>query len=144
MTERLDPECRQTLCTPKEWDREIAKLSVIPLDQQLDKVNDFINKYPYKVTGPMWHTPQELEVRGAGDCKDHAIAKMALLLALGVDEKRLKILVLHDDKHHFTHAILVFDDTKYLDDQTDQILSNKDVPYYHEIYAINFDGWWLY
>ena len=82
-----------------------------------------------------------------GDCKDHAIGKFAILLASGIPEESLRILVLHNTKDHYLHAILMVSTDEglfYLDDQKSRVLTPSSVPYYHPIYSINFDGWWLH
>lgn len=147
MTHRLDQEtdCTQGkhFCTPKSWDLVIVGMKGMDLLGKLDVANKAINlRYPYAVVNShKWATPMELDANKRGDCKDHAIAKMALLNAAGVPSDDMKVVVLHNNIGHYLHAILLVDG-HILDDQTNVIETN--VPYYEPIYAINFNGWWLY
>jgi predicted transglutaminase-like cysteine proteinase len=60
----------------------IAAILVLPAcssTSPLDKFNDGINGQISYVSdaGDHWQTPEETEARGAGDCEDYAILKMA-------------------------------------------------------------------
>ena len=44
--------------------------------------------------------------RGAGDCEDYTIAKMAALKAAGVPSEDLRLVILHDSAHGEDHAVL--------------------------------------
>jgi len=55
-----------------------------------------------------WLGPVDAYARG-GDCEDHAVAKMASLLAVGVPETRLFVVVLRArDPRRRDHAVLAF------------------------------------
>jgi predicted transglutaminase-like cysteine proteinase len=62
----------------------LAAIMVLPACSStptLDKFNDGINGQIRYVSdaGDHWQTPEETEARGAGDCEDYAILKMARL-----------------------------------------------------------------
>lgn len=65
-----------------------------------------------------WLGPIDAYARG-GDCEDHAVAKMASLLALGVSETRLFVVVLRArDPRRRDHAVLAMrgaDGWRFLD-----------------------------
>jgi len=162
MTDRLADErvrfhgqCKEygDFCLPLAWEEHIQKMRGMPLTTRLDYANRLINQYRYAVDMQVygvknyWSTPLELATQKRGDCKDHAIAKFALLIASGVPEKALRVLVLHNNREHYLHAILMVSTDQglfYLDDQKTKLLTPRDVPYYQPIYSINFDGWWLH
>ncbi|WP_161784965.1 transglutaminase-like cysteine peptidase [Hoeflea sp. BAL378] len=53
-----------------------------------------------------WSTPDETLARGAGDCEDYAILKMALLARLGVPLSSMEIVVVKDTGRRLFHAVL--------------------------------------
>jgi len=152
---RFQGQCKEygDFCLPLAWEEHIQKMRGMPLTARLDYANRLINQYRYAVDMQVygvknyWSTPLELATQKRGDCKDHAIAKFALLLASGVPEKAMRVLVLHNTRDHYLHAILMASTDRglfYLDDQKTKLLTPRDVPYYQPIYSINFDGWWLH
>jgi predicted transglutaminase-like cysteine proteinase len=54
----------------------------------------------------VWSSPLATLARGAGDCEDYAIAKMAALKAAGVPSEDLRLVILHDSVHGEDHAVL--------------------------------------
>ncbi|MCP8884117.1 transglutaminase-like cysteine peptidase [Devosia sp. XJ19-1] len=58
-------------------------------------------------TGDYWATPNEMALKGAGDCEDFAIAKYWLLRSLGVADSQLQMVVLQDTRRRLFHAVLV-------------------------------------
>lgn len=54
----------------------------------------------------VWSSPLVTLARGAGDCEDYAIAKMAALKAAGVPSEDLRLVILHDSAHGEDHAVL--------------------------------------
>lgn len=54
----------------------------------------------------VWSSPLATLARGAGDCEDYAIAKMAALKAAGVPSEDLRLVILHDNTHGEDHAVL--------------------------------------
>lgn len=69
-------------------------------------VNDTIAYAPEPYGSDHWQTPGETLDRGAGDCEDFAILKMAELYASGVDPGEMAVVV--GDLHGgVSHAILV-------------------------------------
>ncbi len=57
--------------------------------------------------GDYWATPQEIALRGAGDCEDFAIAKLWLLRSLGFAPEQLQMVVLRDTRRGLYHAVLI-------------------------------------
>jgi predicted transglutaminase-like cysteine proteinase len=154
-TSRFAGQCSQygEFCLPKSWDEHIEKMRAMPIQKKLDYANRLINQYHYATdrkiygTTDYWATPLEIATQGKGDCEDHAISKFAILLAAGVPEKSMRILILNNTREHYKHAILTVATSSgvmYLDDQKAQVKSADNVPYYQPIYSLNFDAWWLH
>lgn len=140
-------------CLPASWSEHIEKMRNMSFAKKLDYANRLINQYRYasdrKTYGvnDYWATPLELATQRQGDCEDHAIAKFAILLAAGVPEDSLRLLILQNTREHFRHAILTVsasDNLYMLDDQKGKVLTPDDVPYYQPIYSLNFDALWLH
>lgn len=152
---RFAGKCSQygEFCLPAAWDEHIDKMKSMSLQKKLDYANRLINQYHYasdKKTygrGDYWATPLELATQRKGDCEDHAIAKFAILIAAGVPENSLRVLILQNTREHFKHAILtvsVGSELFFLDDQKANVMTPNQVPYYQPIYSLNFSGWWLH
>ncbi|MBX3582646.1 MAG: transglutaminase-like cysteine peptidase [Rhizobiaceae bacterium] len=53
-----------------------------------------------------WAKPSEILTRGAGDCEDFAILKMAALMDAGVPPQSMSLVVLQDSQKGVFHAVL--------------------------------------
>ena len=131
---------------------EIKNLRSSTVYQTAKKVNAMMNKKKYIVDNKnwgksdYWATPVEFMARG-GDCEDFAIAKYAALRALGVQENRLRILILQDQKKNMPHAVLVVYTEKgpmILDNQIKEMRSASSIHHYKPIFSINREAWWLH
>ena len=56
-------------------------------------------------TGDVWSSPLATFNRGAGDCEDYAIAKLAALRLAGVAAEDLRIVVVRDTRAGEAHAV---------------------------------------
>src|SRR5690606_34400724 len=81
--------------------------------EKLDGINRGINgliayKRDKAVYGSLdhWAKPAEILKRGAGDCEDFAILKMAALLDAGVPAQSMSLVVLQDSRKGVFHAVL--------------------------------------
>jgi predicted transglutaminase-like cysteine proteinase len=141
-------------CVIKEWKNMLAMLQDKSLDEQLDEVNDWANKYPYIVDqlnwgiNDYWETPYEfMEING--DCEDYAIAKYYSLRAIGVPADRMRIMIVQDlNLGGIIHAILgVYDDDDnllILDNQSKHVIPALKIYHYRPIYGVNETNWWTY
>ena len=95
-SERTAGPCAQAgdFCLPAKWQAKLVQWQSLPRTEQVDAVNDFLNKYTFiedrKNYGraDYWATPAEFAAHGGGDCEDYAISKMAILTALGWPQGR--------------------------------------------------------
>ena len=134
------------------WQSDLDDFRGLPLSVMTEKVNKYINQYPYITDtqnwakSDYWATPLEFFERG-GDCEDFAIAKYASLRMLGVPEERLRLAIVHDKKKNIPHAILiVYGDQgpMVLDNQRKKMMQANKVNRYKPIYSINSTSWWLH
>jgi len=124
----------------------------LPALEQAEAVNQAINRVPYASDwqlwkqGDYWAEPVEFFARG-GDCEDYAVAKYSALRALGVEARRLRVVVLFDQLRGLVHAGLVLRSggrVFLLDNWTDELRPWPEVEGYRPIYSLNEDGLWLH
>lgn len=88
-----------------------------------------------------WATPRQILDRGAGDCEDYAILKMALLRELGVPGEEMAVVVLRDESRGLYHAVLALrlagGRHVILDNMQDAVLADTALPHYLPLYSIS-------
>lgn len=135
------------------WRAEIRSLKGLPPREQIERINDFMNKVPYvddyKRYGQAgyWEATPERFFDGGGDCKDYALVKYASLQALGFSPEQLRIAVVMDITKNILHAILIVKEPNaayVLDNQARNIETTADVHRYQPIFSINSSSWWKY
>lgn len=153
---RSDEDCNTIKyhpCAIKDWKAMLESIRDKSLREQLDTINDWANAHPYIVDQinwgmeDYWETPPEF-MSVSGDCEDYAIAKYYSLRALGIDEEKLRIIVLQDlNLGGIIHAVLgVYDgsDLLILDNQAKQVRPAMKIYHYRPIYGVNEKSWWEY
>ncbi len=155
---RLDvPEgyCQEKMlnqCHLRAWLAFLDTLRGRPLAEQLEAVNRYANRKPYVLdienygVEDYWAVPREF-LYNNGDCEDYAITKFFSLRWLGVPMADLRIVVLQDTNLRVPHAVLAVatdDDVKILDNQIQEVVSQRNIVHYAPVYAINELHWWLY
>lgn len=134
------------------WGRLIAENQNKPEMEKLQLVNDFFNKIPYvsdlKNWGKLdyWATPSETLASNGGDCDDYAIGKYFTLVALGVDNSKLKITYVKATRE--AHMVLTYYPQPnavplVLDNLIPHIKPATQRPDLKPVYAFNGDGLWL-
>lgn len=94
-----------------------------------------------------WAGAQATLERGAGDCEDIAIAKLALLGELGVPRSDIFLTIARDRARNADHALLVVKrGNRYwlLDNGTDRILDASNSYDYQPIMSFSGDRKWLH
>lgn len=100
---KMDRQLQAGLHRLIEWQGLLEGLQGRHSSEQMQMVNDFFNarvRYESDVltwgVEDYWATPEELLMKGRGDCEDIAIAKYVSLRALGMAEESLRLAyVLH-------------------------------------------------
>ena len=132
------------------WVKLAADLKDKPVMEQIQKVNNFFNQWPYKTdmvvwgVEDFWATPAEF-MKKSGDCEDYAISKYYALRSLGIPADKLRIVVVIDSIRRLGHAVLVVyvGDTGYvLDNLTNLVLSHQRLTQYVPQYSVNEEFWW--
>lgn len=156
MFDRFDRVVRQTESTKvvAEWKAAIRPWAGLPLAEMAERVNSYVNSYPYILDqdnwglSDYWESPVEFFMRG-GDCEDFAIAKYASLKALNVPEERLRLAIVHDNVKNIPHAVLIVYDESggalVLDNQSQDVRQHSRIAVrYRPIFSINRQAWWLH
>ncbi len=136
----------------QSWSKLISENRSKPEMDKLRLVNDFFNKVPYLSDQKHWKkkdywaTPAEMLATNGADCEDYAIAKYFTLVALGVDNNKLKITYVRAISE--AHMVLTYYTTPnaiplVLDNLIPHIKSATQRPDLKPIYAFNGDGMWL-
>lgn len=136
----------------KEWFALLSELQGKPRIAQLQRVNAFINRKPYILDSvnygvdDYWAVVREFMVL-AGDCEDFSISKFFSLRVLGFAADSMRIVVLQDTNLGIAHAVLAVDyegGALILDNQTDEIMTDKRIIHYTPLYSVNEQHWWLH
>ena len=94
-----------------------------------------------------WAEPSEILDRRAGDCEDFAILKMTALLRAGIPAQSMSLVVLQDRRRNFFHAVLSVSTgggTFILDNLSNLILRDSDLPDYQPLYSVSTDRAWIH
>jgi predicted transglutaminase-like cysteine proteinase len=103
----------------------------------------YVSDYEQHGVADLWSSPLETLAAGAGDCEDYAIAKFAVLLAAGVPEKDMKVLLVRDLAVRQDHAVLtvrINGRWLVLDNRRMTLIETADLPEFMPLFAINHDG----
>lgn len=94
-----------------------------------------------------WAPASETLRRRIGDCEDFAIAKMELLLALGISSDKMRLVVARDLARNADHAVLVVmlaSGAVMLDNMTDQLLDARLPNDYRPIMSFSQNMKWIH
>lgn len=137
----------------QSWRMFVANANDLTFEAKLQKVNDFINEWPYIediqnwVKSDYWATPTEF-LDKSGDCEDYAIIKYVTLKELGLNPSQMRIVVVRDDVRQLYHAVLVVYDNNnqphVLDSLYDAVLLDEDVLQYTPQYSVNETTRWVH
>ena len=94
-----------------------------------------------------WAKPAEILGRGAGDCEDFAILKMAALLAAGIPAQSMSLVVLQDHHKGVFHAVLSVatgSGTFILDNVRNNVVKDTSLSSYVPLYSFSTDRAWIH
>ncbi len=94
-----------------------------------------------------WATAEETIARGSGDCEDFAILKMHMLRAAGIDDDRMKLVLLRDMAINADHALLLVRSATgwvVLDNLTDGIYDGRQATAVRPIMSFSGDWRWVH
>lgn len=139
-------------CHLRNWQRFLSGLRGKPLMEQIVAVNTYGNQKQYVLdsdnygVSDYWATPREF-LYNDGDCEDFVIFKYWSLRRLGFSPDSLRIVVLQDNGLGIGHAILAVylnGDALILDNQAQEVVSQKQITHYVPVYSINEKHWWMH
>ena len=147
--------CKNSLfkkCHIKNWLNFLKSIKSLPPKDQIVAVNKYANQNPYVLDiinysmEDYWAAVREFLFNG-GDCEDYAIAKFFSLEQLGFSMKDIRIVILQDTNLKTSHAVMAVNfhgDLLIMDNQTDRVISHRQIAHYVPLYSLNENGWWLH
>jgi predicted transglutaminase-like cysteine proteinase len=150
-----DADCNSpkfNLCHLREWQGHLAGLGNKPPMEQIAAVNAYGNQKKYVLDidnyglEDYWAIPREFLYQN-GDCEDFAIFKYLSLRQLGFSTDSMRVVVLRDTNLRIAHAILavyINGDALVLDNQAQEIVSQRKIAHYVPIFSINEKSWWMH
>ncbi|WP_293704901.1 transglutaminase-like cysteine peptidase [Sphingopyxis sp. UBA6723] len=121
---------------------------------KLERINQWVNRQIAYIADESnyrqrdyWATADETMSRGSGDCEDYAILKMHLLKAAGIDDARLKLVLLRDLAINADHAFLLVRSKAgwvVLDNMTDRIYDGRASDVLRPILSFSGDRRWVH
>lgn len=131
------------------WEELLAQVPSFGASSRLAMVNSWVNWHVRfeEDSGDDWADAVTTLKRGAGDCEDMAIAKMALLKDLGVAEDQMFLILLRERLRPVDHAVLaVRQDGQFhiLDSRTDQVLPSEMITDYLPLRSYSGPFAWIY
>ena len=98
-----------------------------PNEADAAAVNAWVNQQvTYLLDPASWQTPAETLAKRTGDCKDYAVLKRAILLAKGLPEDELFLVIGQDMVMRELHAVM-WTSGGVMDDMKDDLLSPDDL-----------------
>ncbi len=134
------------------WNQVIAEAKFLDRAQQVNSVNSFFNRWPYKLDQDLygvseyWASPLEFLQR-SGDCEDYSIAKFFALRQLGIGNDQLRVVILFDRIRNIGHAVLaVYEGPEIfiLDSLSDVVLPHWKYKHYQPQYSMNETTRWAH
>nr|WP_242521755.1 transglutaminase-like cysteine peptidase [Motiliproteus sp. SC1-56] len=136
------------------WRRLMEEGAALSEPEKLEQVNRFFNQLIFIDDLKLWRetdywaTPLEFLGANGGDCEDYSIAKYLTLLALGVDQEKLRITYVKAtrlDQHHMVVAYYRTPDAMpvILDNLEGEILPASERGDLVPIYSFNGQNLWL-
>ena len=136
----------------REWWDFIRSIKDAHPKEQIEQVNTWLNKRPYKQDNWIynrddhWATPSEF-LKNGGDCEDYAIIKYMTLRRLGFRADQMKVAMVYDIYSGTDHSYLVVDYGKrnfILDSRDENTDPAQYLKRYRPHYAFNETGIWTF
>ena len=134
------------------WPATRDSLKGKKLLEQLNVVNRFFNRYPYRLDVEIygirnyWSTPAEF-MKNSGDCKDYSIIKYYALKQLGVDPDSMRIVVLTDVIRNLAHAVVAVyhaGNAYILDNLSNLVLPHTRLTHYRPQFSVSENYRWVH
>jgi len=134
------------------WPATRESLKGKALLEQLNVVNKFFNRYPYRLDMEVygvedyWATPAEF-MKNSGDCEDYAIIKFYAMKQLGLDTDSMRIVVVTDVIRNLAHAVLAVyheGNAYILDNLSNLVLPHTRLTHYKPQFSVNENYRWVH
>lgn len=143
----LNSTCSDPLMS--NWADDLRPLRDLPKFQKIAAVNTLVNRRRYADDNrnygrsDYWASPREFLTKG-GDCEDYAILKFASLLALGINDQDMRLVVgrLSNGMPHAFLATHVGSQEYILDNRQTQVYLTNDRKDYVPKYSMNLSYRW--
>jgi hypothetical protein len=127
-----------------DWAGELRQLRGLSDYQKIEAINNLVNRRTYAEdqrnygTSDYWASPREFLTR-SGDCEDFALLKYASLMAIGMEDQDLRLVVgrLSDGRPHAFLAAKVGQQEFILDNRQDDVYLTADRKDYVPKYSMN-------
>jgi predicted transglutaminase-like cysteine proteinase len=119
------------------------RAQVEAVNREVNQAVRYVSDYQQHGVADLWSSPLETLSSGIGDCEDYAIAKFALLVAAGVPETDVKMMLVRDLAVRQDHAVLtVRIDGRWLvlDNRYSRLTETRDLPHFMPLFAIDHSG----
>ena len=113
------------------------------VNRNVNQAIRYVSDFQQHGVADLWSSPFETLASGMGDCEDYAIAKFAVLLASGISEADIKMLLVRDMAVREDHAVLavrVEGRWLVLDNRYSRLAEARDLPNFMPLFAIDHDG----
>jgi predicted transglutaminase-like cysteine proteinase len=90
-----------------------------------------------------WIGPLEAITMRHGDCKAYSLAKYAGAQELGISADHVRLIIVHDRRHHFDHMVTaVYENEEWLilDNLTNLLLRDSEKTEYEPLAALDYRG----
>ena len=137
------------------WQEAVNEGAAVDDYDRLQLANNFANRHiAFKADldhwdkMDYWATPVESLGTGSGDCEDYAIFKYLTLVAMGMDESKLRLMYVRALAYDQPHMVLIYFETPsslplVLDNLNRKVLPANKRPDLKPIYSFNGQGLWL-
>lgn len=90
-----------------------------------------------------WASPLQTLGSEAGDCKDYAIVKFAILRELGIDQDDLRLVIVYDNSRQTEHEVVAVRHERQwliLDNLTMSVLDARQISRYYPLFVMDYRG----
>ena len=139
----------------EQWHNLLQTASHLSEEKQITLVNNFFNQHIDFVSdkslwgvNDYWATPQEVLIKGAGDCEDFSIIKYFTLIQLGIPEDKIRLTYTRTLNRNQAHMVLSYSPTPLatpiiLDNLIPEIKSVKERKDLLPVFSFNDSDLWI-
>jgi predicted transglutaminase-like cysteine proteinase len=137
------PGSSKVVALARSADAADVRSRVEIVNRNVNQAIRYVSDFQQHGVADLWSSPFETLTSGMGDCEDYAIAKFAVLLASGVPDADIKMLLVRDTAVREDHAVLavrVEGRWLVLDNRYSRLAEARDLPNFMPLFAIDHDG----